>query len=196
MKLITGRRGLVVLAGVAGAMVLMAAACGGNSAAPGVAKAPTGTESSTPSKTNSPPSGDAHALSRCMRAHGVPNFPDPDSQGRLTLQGGPGTGLDPNSSQFQAAQKACRKYAPNGGRAPSPAEQAKAEKAALAFSSCMRSHGVRNFPDPQVSGGGIRIGIKPSSGIDPNSPVFQAAQKACQTKVGGPGGGFRTSTGP
>jgi hypothetical protein len=48
-------------------------------------------------------------LSVCMRAHGVPNFPDPTSSG---LHIGPN--LDPNSPQFQAAQKACARFFPGG----------------------------------------------------------------------------------
>ncbi len=43
----------------------------------------------------------------------------------------------------------------------------------------MRSHGVTNFPDPTTQGGGLRLVIGPKSGIDPNSPLFQHAQKAC-----------------
>ena len=47
------------------------------------------------------------SLSQCMRSHGVPNFPDPV----LTPSGGYGyrtTGIDPNSSGFQGALKACK----------------------------------------------------------------------------------------
>ena len=40
-----------------------------------------------------------------------------------------------------------------------------------------RANGITDFPDPN-SGGGIQIGS--SSGIDPQGPQFQAAQKACQ----------------
>src|SRR5579862_2148351 len=46
-------------------------------------------------------------LSVCMRAHGVPTFPDPTSTG---LHIGPN--LDPRSQPFQAAQKACAKDFP------------------------------------------------------------------------------------
>jgi hypothetical protein len=55
----------------------------------------------------------------------------------------------------------------------------------------MRSHGVPNFPDPNTSGGGVHISIKSSSGINPASPSFQAAQKACAKLLpaGGPGSG-------
>jgi hypothetical protein len=56
----------------------------------------------------------------------------------------------------------------------------------LAFSKCMRSHGVPSFPDP-TSGGGIHI----SSGINPFSPSFKAAQASCRKLLpgGGPGAG-------
>ncbi|WP_203922994.1 hypothetical protein [Rugosimonospora africana] len=47
----------------------------------------------------------------CMRAHGVPNFPDPNGQpGQL----GPNSGIDPGSPQFQAAINGpCRPLAPS-----------------------------------------------------------------------------------
>jgi len=129
----------------------------------------------------------------CMRSHGVPNFPDPNSQGSLTF--GPGSGIDPNSPKFQAAQRTCQKVLPNGGL-PSPAEQAKTQAQALKFSACMRSHGLPNFPDPTFSGGGVRVTLRGgpgSSGLNPQSPKFQAAQQACQGILpgrvgGGPGG--------
>jgi hypothetical protein len=50
----------------------------------------------------------------------------------------------------------------------------------LKAAQCMRSHGVPNFPDPTESNGGQAIGFH-VSGIDPNSPQFQAAQKACRS---------------
>ena len=53
---------------------------------------------------------DALAMSRCMRAHGVTNFPDPKFEGgkvTLGIRGGPGSGLDPNSPTFRRAQEAC-----------------------------------------------------------------------------------------
>jgi hypothetical protein len=57
----------------------------------------------------------------------------------------------------------------------------------LAFSQCMRSHGVANFPDPGNSGG---ISISSSSGINIGSPTFRAAQKACRKLL--PNGGQPT----
>ena len=56
--------------------------------------------------------------------------------------------------------------------------------AGVRFSSCMRSHGVPNFPDPGPGGG---IQLDSSSGIDPQSPAFQSAQRTCAKLL--PGGG-------
>lgn len=56
---------------------------------------------------------------------------------------------------------------------------------ALAFSQCMRSHGLPNFPDP--SNGAILLG--PSAHINPQSPSFQSAQHACQKLIPGFKGG-------
>jgi hypothetical protein len=50
-------------------------------------------------------------LSYCMRAHGVPKFPDPTSNG---IRFSPGGGIDTNSPQYLAAQKACAKDFPGG----------------------------------------------------------------------------------
>ena len=60
-------------------------------------------------------------LAKCMRTHGVPNFPDPNSQGGFSgTSGGNGpgnTGIDPQSPQFQQAQATCDKLL--GIQAPS-----------------------------------------------------------------------------
>ena len=45
------------------------------------------------------------------------------------------------------------------------------------FAQCMRSHGIKNFPDP-VNGGFSFSGVGPHS-VDPSSPTFQAAKAAC-----------------
>jgi hypothetical protein len=44
-------------------------------------------------------------FSQCMRAHGVPNFPDPSAEGGIALD--PSSGADPNDPSFQKAQQAC-----------------------------------------------------------------------------------------
>ena len=51
------------------------------------------------------------AFSRCMRAHGIADFPDPSPGGGLQLSGGPSSDLNPSNPAFQAAQKTCAKSA-------------------------------------------------------------------------------------
>jgi hypothetical protein len=53
----------------------------------------------------------AFQFSRCMRANGVPNFPDPDANGNIQF---PITSPIPKSPAFQRAQSgACKKYLNN-----------------------------------------------------------------------------------
>jgi hypothetical protein len=138
------------------------------------------------------------AYSQCMRSHGVPTFPDPVNNGGqigLMLQGGPGTGLDPNSTTFKAADEACHSLMPAPKTGTDGQVPEKAREQALQFSQCMRSHGVPDFPDPQFSNGGISIGGGEQKGtsLDPNSATFQAAQKACESLMPGFGGGGTTT---
>jgi hypothetical protein len=136
-----------------------------------------------------------------MRSHGVADFPDPTAHGQIQIQsGGPGSsnqtssGLDPNNPTFQAAQTACQHLMPT----PSAAEQHQALSNALKQSRCMRAHGIKDFPDPQTSGGGISIKIQGGAGSDlnPNNPLFQRAQAACMPNAPKPPAGANTSGGP
>jgi hypothetical protein len=142
------------------------------------------------------------AFANCMRSHGVPNFPDPGSNGSggIQIQAGQRAGSGPslsvngvsvNGPAFQSAMKSCRSQLPNGGHPPPLSAARKA--AMLQFSQCMRAHGLTNFPDPTFgSGGAVRLQVGAQAGIDPNSPTFQQAQKACAKYRGGvfkgPGG--------
>jgi hypothetical protein len=186
------------------ALSVLVSGCGGSSAALVPQVASTKTSASGAPTARSSAKGDPAAYSACMRKNGVPNFPDPDSQGRIKItsgvsKSGQKTGVDTNAPQFRTAQKACQKLMPNGGR-PTAQTQAKELQQALGFAKCMRSHGVPKFPDPKVNGdGGILQTIDPKTGVDPGSPQFKAAQQTCQRLV--PGGpiveaGGPTSSGP
>jgi hypothetical protein len=48
--------------------------------------------------------------SRCVRSHGVPNFPDPGSDGRIPDPAS--VGINQGSPKFEAANRACGKYRP------------------------------------------------------------------------------------
>jgi hypothetical protein len=53
-------------------------------------------------------------IAQCMRAHGVPKFPDPDpnAAGGQNLNS---AGVDPNDPKFKAADEACRYLRPTSG---------------------------------------------------------------------------------
>jgi hypothetical protein len=184
--------------GIAAGLALLASACGGSSGE-GIAQAgSTETTSNGSGSTDGSSSADPTAYAACMRRNGVPTFPDPDSQGRLSIQGGPG--LDPNSPRFKAAEKKCQRFMPRGSdQTPSPQEQAAGLREALRYSACIREHGVPNFPDPKLNAeGGIGLDGGSGGGFNPDSPQFKAAEKACQKLApgAGPGGSVRSSRAP
>jgi hypothetical protein len=124
-----------------------------------------------------------------MRTHGVANFPDPSATGGISLPIGAAT----QSPSFQAASNACQKLLPGGGPGAHPISAAD-RRQLLANAQCMRTHGVPNFPDPSFTGGGIRVGFNKS--IDPSSPAFQNAAKACRGLFGGKGRGLMFRVAP
>lgn len=121
---------------------------------------------------------------QCMRAHGVPNFPDPSASGDIAIT--PASGVDPRSPKFATASQACAKYGPGKGAGGGPVPAAKRARL-IALSQCMRAHGVPSFPDPTFpSSGGARIELS-GGNVDPRSPAFQAASRACGGPKPGPG---------
>ena len=199
------RRPFIITSTVsAGALAFLAAGCGGGGGSPGVASVASSTTAATTTSTtqggsgsgggaiNSPRGGQGHfsvamnagsaalgaKFSACMRKHGVTNFPDPNSQG--VIQFGSGNGIDPSSPTFLAARGACQKLLPNGGQ-PTPQQQAKMQQQLLAFSKCMRAHGIKDFPDP--SNGGLKLRAGAGSDLNPDNSQFQSAQQACRANL-------------
>lgn len=119
-------------------------------------------------------------FSRCMRSHGVPNFPDIGTGGiRIGANGQTLSvnGVTVDAPAFEAARQACQHYLP--GIHATPAQTARIQKRGLDFSQCMRRHGVPNFPDPEVRGGsgGNQEAYLP--GVNLQAPAVQAGAKAC-----------------
>jgi len=164
---------------------LLLAACGGSSNTPTVAGSGAPTKTTSSAKHSG---GGALAYAACMRSHGLPNFPDPNSDGGFDGTGG----VSMSSPKYTSANQACQSDL-GGGHQITPAMQKSIEAHALAFAQCMRSHGVPNYPDPKItfSGGGVSetSGGPQGSGLDPQSPKFQSAQQACQNAKGGGNGG-------
>jgi len=142
------------------AVALLTAACGGGSA---------GTAGS--SAAGQGRLAQALAFAHCMRSHGAPNYPDPNSSGAFMVN-------PPDSSRFDAPQStraACAHLLPRKGRPPSQAVQAAQQRRELAFVACMHRHGFPQLPD----GWDGDIGQLISAGIDPHSPRLSAAFTKC-----------------
>jgi len=133
---------------------LLAAACGGSPSSTG----------DTPNAGGSPTSTSAVAYSHCIRAHGVPNYPDPSSGGQLPKGNAEQFGV--SNSRLQTARRACQHMYPSNGGSfqqlmlcenTGDCPQALVQHALTemrSFAQCMRSHGVPNWPDPTIGSEG------------------------------------------
>jgi hypothetical protein len=111
-----------------------------------------------------------------MRAHGLPDFPDPNSQGNLLI--GPASGIDPSTPQYKTADHDCAKLrAAAAGTGMTPAQQAQALARLTRFAQCMREHGIP-MANP-FSGPNGGVGYALPRGVDPNSPAYKRAESAC-----------------
>jgi hypothetical protein len=153
------RRAMVRVAALAAA-TLLTTACGGGSPSAGASGAGQGRLAQ------------ALAFAHCMRSHGAPNFPDPNSSGVFVVN--PST-----SSRYDAplsTRQACAHLRPRGVQAEgAPAGQARQQRQHLAFIACMHRRGFPQLPD----GWSGNIGQLISAGIDPKSPRLNAAFTKC-----------------
>jgi hypothetical protein len=158
----------VAVAAIAATTVI--AACGSNSA--------TSPGSSSPGRHLTPAQAqqDAVNFSRCMRSHGVPNFPDPTSPREFKDSFSSSAAQSP---AFKSAETACRHLLPAGGPPSQSAVRSQAQLTALlAFARCLRSRGFPDFPDP-TSSGQITHEMLASSGIDLRQPAVLHAADGC-----------------
>src|SRR6266487_765617 len=165
-------------------VVLLAAACSGSGSAAGSGGSNAGESTTSPS---------AVAYAACMRSHGVPNYPDPDSNGQLPKTSA--QRLAVSTSQLQAAQQACQHLLPNAGGSleqqteqcisTSNCPQALVQQILTAerkFAQCMRSHGMPKYPDPTIDSEGRPIFVFSISkdGFDPHEPQIMTKEDECQ----------------
>ena len=103
---------MTALAAALAGLAPFAAACSGGTGPATLRPASHGVASSTDN-------ADGAAYTQCMRKDGVPNFPDPNSQGEL-FNGAylKETGIDLDSPQVQAAGHTCSHLLPAGVTIP------------------------------------------------------------------------------
>jgi hypothetical protein len=159
----TGRRrratarvaALVALAAAA----LLTAACGGSAGTAGSSGA------------GHAALAEALAFAHCMRSHGTPDYPDPNSSGVFLVN-------PSNHARFDAPEStraACQHLLPRKGEPLTPAQQEQQQAQQLAFAACMHRHGFPQLPD----GWSGNVGQLISAGIDPHSPRLSAAFTKC-----------------
>jgi hypothetical protein len=187
---------------------VLVAGCGGGSAGPttsgssSTSAGPATTAKSSPTTSALPVTGGsgsadpsagntaALAFARCMRANGVPSFPDPSPGGDFEFNS---SAVSPSSPAFRVAQAKCRRLLPNGGP-PGPGStthpSAQTLEKLVRIARCMRQHGVPQFPDPATTvpsnPGGVNeitdfdgaILLFPRT-IDVQAPAYRQALTAC-----------------
>jgi hypothetical protein len=181
------------------ATALLAGCGGGSPSGTGVAhlattaaSAGTGAASngSTGGSESGPPESQDLAFAKCMRAHGLPNFPDPSPGGGFQVRRG--LGDEPSSPAFQSARAKCKDILPPGpGSGPPPSAQTLARF--LRIARCMRAHGVPGFPDPMTRApanpfGSGKVGVLSDiegvillfpSALEMQSPAFTRGAAEC-----------------
>lgn len=123
------------------------------------------------------------SLARCVRAHGLPDFPDPQV-------GNDGVPRFPDSAPRVpvATQQACRTIAAQippqytSTSAVSPADYQRL----LRLSRCIRSHGIADWPDPNALGE-FPIDLRIQQG---GKASFMPAVRACARLNPNPSGGI------
>jgi predicted small lipoprotein YifL len=163
-------RPLVALALVA----LISAGCGSNG------PSETGTASSTGTATSTGTGGKKHAtgqdkavkFAECIRAHGVPHFPDPNAKGEFVF------GIDVSPAVWTKAVDACKDLQPPGSL--SSKRSPKQQTASLRFAQCIRENGVKDFPDPANGEPLINTYKIPSSNRPGGMTILNAATEKCR----------------
>jgi hypothetical protein len=166
-----------------GLIALIGAGCGSNTA--------TGTASSVSNAGSRASSGSASSggnsqaatkrekavkFAECVRAHGVPHFPDPDATGNFNF------GVDVSAATFTAAVTACKALQPPGTL--SGHRSAKQQSDALRFAQCVRTHGVPDFPDPVNGQPLIDTDHIPSANQPGGMSILNAATHKCGSLLG------------
>jgi hypothetical protein len=159
------------------------AGCGSASSRPGVATLSTSTSSAGTLAGSSTHATGLLAYAACVRAHGVPSFPDPGPKGEIPKSLVVAAAREVGNSQLTAAQNACNDLLPSGGSLSGQASRtvtAQQQQYYLKAAACMRSRGITNFPDPSFSKGNVEFAI-PSS--DTHSTQFTQAVRSCEKLI-------------
>ncbi len=166
------RRRRLLVPTAAAALAALAAGCG-SSNAPRVANVFTATTATTVSAGAGPV-----AFAACMRAHGIPSWPDPMPDGGFDKTKIRALGV--TGSRIRAIQDR------NCGRliVPTPPPQLSVQQQRTqltderSFARCMRRRGVPGFPDPDAHGQ-LSVEMVQAQGIDVHATSFLRVVRRC-----------------
>jgi hypothetical protein len=139
-----------------------------------------GCGSNAPSETGTATAGDKDAtgqdkavkFAECIRAHGVPHFPDPNAKGEFVF------GIDVTPAVWTKAVDACKALQPPGSL--SAKRSPKQQTASLRFAQCVRDNGVKDFPDPANGEPLIDTDKIRSSNRPGGMTILNAATRKCR----------------
>lgn len=113
-----------------------------------------------------------------MRSEGVTDFPDPGPHGFPPIA----AQLE-DSPHFAADFNACKHLLPDDGVPKAQQDAAQL----LKFAQCMHAHGVPSYPEPNPNvnryadlSPDTSVNLLKVAGVNPNSPVVQAALQTCE----------------
>jgi hypothetical protein len=178
---------------------LLVAGCGGGTGSGGPGVASVGSSVGGSSSPSGSASASAVGYSQCMRSDGVPNFPDPNANGKPLEVDAQQLGV--SDSLYLAAERACQHLLPTTGSLAQLTHQCllfgdcpptlvrQLLTVERRYAQCLRSHGLLNWPDPTISRkGGRPVFDITSAGIDTqftDSSQFRSKDLECRRQIGG-----------
>ena len=168
---------------------LALSACASGPGTPHVASLATNGRQDARGTTTTQPTGNPTRLldewATCIRSNGDPNQADPTIDSNKDIEIIMHNVSATMSAEVHGSSGPCSNYllaAEATLRGGQPAPQAPSAAQEAAYVDCMRSNGVPNFPDPAANGDTDFNG----TGVDPDSPTFENADKVCSKKTGTP----------
>jgi hypothetical protein len=150
---------------------LISAGCGSN------ATSGTGTANSSGTGAGKNETGQDKTVkfAECMRASGVPHFPDANAKGEFVF------GIDVSPAVWQRAVNSCKALQPPGSL--SGKRTPKQQTASIRFAQCVRENGVKDFPDPANGQPLIDTTRIPSSEKPGGMTILNAAVQKCRSAL-------------
>jgi hypothetical protein len=165
-------------------LALIGAGCSNGSAengntGSGSASSPSST--ATGGNKNAADQDKAVKFAECMRANGVPDFPDPNAKGEFVY------GVSVSPAVWEKAVDACKDLQPPGTL--SAKRSPKQQSASLRFAQCIRDNGVKDFPDPVNGEPLVNTYAIPSANRPGGMTILNEAMEKCGDVLGRAAGG-------